>query len=478
MLIRPLSTKVLPIIVAKWLLLGWGFYVFLLLSTATSATSSVIISEIYPQPKTGEVEWIEIHNPTQESITISGWYLMDTLSTPSIMYTFPADTLLLPNAYLVASISAAKLNNSGDGVTLFSQESIIHEMSYTTSAPSVSWQLGSSGWCQSAPTPGSANSCPQPTPSPTATPPPSPNTSESATTSAVFTVTADAENPAIPPIISEVSPCPADNKEWVEFYNPSSTAVSFTNVIITDAQHNQRSLSGYIRPKEYAVVFLKSAMLNNAGDQASITWADGTLLAFIEYEDCFTDETLSLINGTWQWGVPTPLLPNLALATSISTLDSATTTQLAPTNATVSATKPSTAPLKIADSAPQTSEIESRNSTPNLLTLRGELLPLALTRLALPKILAGSASLPINHTTSTTTSAAVPTDLSQNQASIDIASTQSSAIGSASLVIMGGLLLILTSTTPDYDTIQSFIGRLFKRSTTTPSLGWADLLSQ
>ena len=77
----------------------------------------VLVNEFESNPDTGH-EWIELYNPNSYSVDITGWELWDTLSIPSLLYTFPSDTVIDAYSYLVYELSVTKLNNAGEKVVL------------------------------------------------------------------------------------------------------------------------------------------------------------------------------------------------------------------------------------------------------------------------------------------------------------------------------------------------------------------------
>lgn len=108
-------------------------------------------------------------------VNLDGWYLEDQLASPSIIAEL--DGTINPSQALVVYLSAQKLNNSADGITLKNQNGeIIDSTSYNSSTTDLSWARHTtdlvSTWFQSIPTPGFFESTsPSPTPSPIPNPP-------------------------------------------------------------------------------------------------------------------------------------------------------------------------------------------------------------------------------------------------------------------------------------------------------------------
>lgn len=99
----------------------------------------LIISEIMANSNVGEDEWIEIYNPSSESISLKNICFYDDASHSRC---FPDDTIIFPNSYYSHTFSSGFLNNDGDTVT-FLNNSIIYPSSpknFTYSRqPNNSW---------------------------------------------------------------------------------------------------------------------------------------------------------------------------------------------------------------------------------------------------------------------------------------------------------------------------------------------------
>ncbi len=194
-----------------------------LFCTTGPAFAQVIISEVSPNPLTGESEWVELFNTSSSAIPLSGWKLQDKLSSPSDIYLFSSQ-ILEPQQFIVAELSSAKLNNSGDGVTLFKPDgSIAETMDYTSSEQNKTWQrtsVSSTTFVLTTPTKGSnsalyslitiltPSSSPTttpsapPIPSPTSTPEPTPASIQSTASTSTPTPNSTSGNQTSPPTTS------------------------------------------------------------------------------------------------------------------------------------------------------------------------------------------------------------------------------------------------------------------------------------
>ena len=186
----------------------------------TTVHGQVIISEVYPAPVTGESEWVELFNTGSTAVSLNGWKLQDKLSSPSDIFSFSSQ-IIEPQQFLVAELPSAKLNNSADGVTLYTNDgSTADTMDYTTSESAKSWQrtaLNSTSYALTSPTKGSnstqhsllsATPTPQPsaTPQSTVTPAPSPSSEPSPVPTSTSQTTATPVPGATP--LTSTSPTP------------------------------------------------------------------------------------------------------------------------------------------------------------------------------------------------------------------------------------------------------------------------------
>jgi len=103
---------------------------------SVSFQKGIVISEIYPSPLPSaekedllSTEWIELFNPTEEAISLSGWSLDDIVDGGSKAWKFPSTTLLLPGEYAVFQQEQTKLalNNGGDDVRLLMPDGVVAE---------------------------------------------------------------------------------------------------------------------------------------------------------------------------------------------------------------------------------------------------------------------------------------------------------------------------------------------------------------
>jgi hypothetical protein len=122
----------------------------------------ILINEILPSPTGSDLtdEWIEIFNPNDFEVNISGWKIQDTVGKTKT-YIFQKGTKILAKGFLVLKRSQSKitLNNDGDGLKLIDPEGkTIDEISYQKAKKGKSFNRGENGWFWSENlTPGTEN---------------------------------------------------------------------------------------------------------------------------------------------------------------------------------------------------------------------------------------------------------------------------------------------------------------------------------
>ena len=136
---------------------------------------ALLITEVLPAPLTGQPEWVELHNPTDQTIDLDGWTIGDSEGQTALSGSIP------PRSRLVVSTDALDdnivglvigrigngLNNDGDTVSIVSPDGhTVHQVEYgTDSLPApdrgLTIALIPSRWTvASTPTPGAADVSP------------------------------------------------------------------------------------------------------------------------------------------------------------------------------------------------------------------------------------------------------------------------------------------------------------------------------
>jgi len=236
------------------------------------AQNSLVINEVMYTPETGQPEWVELINNSNETLNLKGWSISDILPSPTKNFISTKVLLIKSNEFIVISkdssffnvypnvtstlkiVNFGTLGNTSDGIILYDfRNAIIDSLLYTSN-----WG-GSKGFSLER------ISIDDPT-----------NDSTNWTTSlSVNHSTPGAEN-SIKNIsggtkdelvINEIMYNPGEgNSEFVEFYNNTSKNVNIGGWKITDENGNENKLSNtslIIPAKNYFILAADSSVNSN-----------------------------------------------------------------------------------------------------------------------------------------------------------------------------------------------------------------------
>ena len=169
--------------------------ILLLIFGARSAfADSVVLNEIMAKPPSGEKEWVELYNTSDDNTDLSNWSLTEKTSSGNIIsHSLPAIILPGQNTCFY-EFSSSSLNDDNDTVSLIDQNSsLIDNYAYTSAIQGKTYSRipdGGSWTTNNTPTKPSACSSlsspsPSPTPISTSTPSPTPNPSSNFSISGV-----------------------------------------------------------------------------------------------------------------------------------------------------------------------------------------------------------------------------------------------------------------------------------------------------
>lgn len=107
-------------------------------------------------------------------------------------------------------------------------------------------------------------------------------------------------------IITELFPNPEgkDDGEFIELYNGGDTAVDLESWQLGDESSRRYTISVEILESGQYLAIEKEASgisLNNTSDSAMLYWPDGTLLDSVSYSGCEEARSYSLVNSEWLW---------------------------------------------------------------------------------------------------------------------------------------------------------------------------------
>ncbi|MGY5876334.1 MAG: lamin tail domain-containing protein [Candidatus Thorarchaeota archaeon] len=262
---------------------------------------AVLINEFLADPYSLYTEeWIELYNPLDVTVDISGYVLDDITTGGTTPYTIPVGTTIPAYGFIVFywSVTNIGLNNAGDTVNYLKPDgvTVLDSFVYTSSADDISYGRETDGgptWITfDSPTPGESN--------------------------------VDTSGPGDSILINEFLPDPNTlyTEEWIELYNPLDVDVDISGYIIDDITTGGTGAytipAGTIIPAHGFAVFYQSVTniaLNNAGDTVNYINPDGvTVLDSYSYGSSVDDVSYGReIDGgpTWTtFTLPTPGLPN------------------------------------------------------------------------------------------------------------------------------------------------------------------------
>jgi len=92
----------------------------------------VVINEILPNPSPNNKEWVELYNPSDKTIDLSGFIIDDILGSGASPYVIPTNTFIGAYGYLVFEFNSV-FNNDKDDVYLISPRgTIIDKFTYNS----------------------------------------------------------------------------------------------------------------------------------------------------------------------------------------------------------------------------------------------------------------------------------------------------------------------------------------------------------
>ncbi|MBN2229059.1 MAG: lamin tail domain-containing protein [Candidatus Thorarchaeota archaeon] len=137
----------------------------------SSSGDSILINEFLPDPNTLYTEeWIELYNPLDVAVDISGYIIDDLIGGGTAPYTIPSGTVIPAHGFLVfyQGVTNIALNNAGDNVNYINPDgvTVLDTYAYGSSSDDVSYGReidGGTTWTTfTSPTPGASNTGPTP----------------------------------------------------------------------------------------------------------------------------------------------------------------------------------------------------------------------------------------------------------------------------------------------------------------------------
>lgn len=251
-------------------------------ATATAPSLNLQISALYPNPNTGENEWIEITNSGSSVVDLSLYTLEDATAHPWAT----TGTLNAGTGTRISGFPFA-LNNTNETVTLkTSTGTLVDTWTYATSTK------GEILYRNAASTPSTPTSSP---------------TEPTITTTTTVT-------PTEWPAFSEALPNPAgsdSDAEWIELYNSYGAPLTLDGLSLDDEEggSSPHTLSGTLAGESYLLVSITDSglTLNNTDDHIRLLGVNNEVLWDVPYTGGQESFSYALIEGTYVWtDNPTP----------------------------------------------------------------------------------------------------------------------------------------------------------------------------
>ncbi|MEK7083791.1 MAG: lamin tail domain-containing protein, partial [Patescibacteria group bacterium] len=259
----------------------------------STSTASLVINEFLPDPGANGEEWVELFNPTDTAVPLTGWSMHDATggSIASPTGTIPA------RAFFVVVLTSSRLNNGGDTIALYNpNDALVDRVIYgtaTSTAPVPEPLHSVARKTDGADTGNDSNDFAE-----TTTP----------TKGASNVITAPAANPANPSppsspqssgggggnpipqfrlrdiLLNELFIDPGeDGDEFVELFNPGERNIPLDGWWIEDGAETRTKMAGSIGSKKFFVIERPKGDLNDAGDTLFLFDPYGTIIDRVTY---------------------------------------------------------------------------------------------------------------------------------------------------------------------------------------------------
>ena len=277
----------------KFKLITFSFLIAISLFFISSASAQLIITEVLPNPQTGEDEFVEIHNSGSETINLEGWQLDDILTggrNPKSL-----SGAINPNQYLAVYFSISTFNNDEDEVNLLDTSGqVINNISYQNPTRGFSYSLINNEWVWTEnPTPNQANQITQTDMDQEVQLEESPNNTQESQQTIQTTATEEPDqfngiylNEALP------NPTGSDSTlEFIELYNSNGYSVELGDWQLDDGAGGSHPYTipkqTIIPPLNYLVFYAEDTKiaLNNNGDEIRLFIPSNQLADSIIYQD-------------------------------------------------------------------------------------------------------------------------------------------------------------------------------------------------
>jgi len=274
------------------------FSVFLFSQNTRASDVDLLINEIYPNPTSGEVEWIEIYNPTNQTIDLTNYSIEDGTHKPKALF-----GMLCSGCYFVIEKNpdgfSFALNNDKEIIILKYIDLIVDQVAYGN------WDDGSVNPDENFQAPSQGKSLSRI--------PNGENSGQNKNDFRVLIPSKESEN--ILPIfsslirINEIIPQPSTGSpdEFVELYNNSSQDIDISGWQLDDIDGGSSPYNipdGTIIESGAYLVFKNQTTkisLNDSGDSVRLIDPNGDIKSIVSYEKAKRGQSYSWFFDAWKW---------------------------------------------------------------------------------------------------------------------------------------------------------------------------------
>lgn len=250
-------------------------------TNTTEISTELELTALYPNPNTGEEEWVELRNTDTETLNLANYTLEDGTANP---WTLSGN--LEADETLQITDLPFQLNNSNETVSLKTiQGDLVDTWTYSTSTK---------GEILTRET----------------------NTENTESTTEVVTesTTTVTSTPSQWPIFSEALPNPEGSDstdEWIELTNPYDHSLELAGLKLDDMEGGSapHSLEGTLPAESYLLLGVQETglTLNNDADQIRLLGVNNEILWQVSYSNPSEGEAYAVIGSTEAWtNTPTP----------------------------------------------------------------------------------------------------------------------------------------------------------------------------
>lgn len=292
-------------------------------SCLATAADHLVINEIQLSGQSADDEFIEIYNPTSETLNLSTWSLQyrGGESKSYSKKNFETNSLILPGDYFLIAHGnkytsavafdmswSQSLSSEGGTIFLVKNQTLLTGDTDGTDLVQDKVAYGKGSFLRPEKAPLSISPAAQKSLGRKNS---GEDTNDNSSDFIIFDqTTPKAENILIPKEpklyklrLNEILPNPKESPEssyeYVEIYNFGEEPVDLSELFLKDKTSSKR-LAGIINPGQYAVLS-KTVSLSNSGETLALEDADKNIVSLVSYQDAREDVSYNFDGALWRW---------------------------------------------------------------------------------------------------------------------------------------------------------------------------------